>query len=119
MVLDEGDRVERIDARQPGVVEQRHVEGGGVVAHRREEVESEWEVERVATAPGPALDPALDLAEVAVEELADGELAAQRAEVEEIAHEVGGDSLGIVDPVALDVERRVTQSALASRPFET
>src|ERR1700682_4851951 len=79
VVLDEGDRVERIDARQPGVVELRHVEEARVVAHRREEVETEREVERVATAARPTLDPALDLTEVAVEELADDELALQRA----------------------------------------
>ena len=56
--------------------------------------------------------------EIAVEELADGEFAIQGAEVEQRWNELRRDPLHVVEPVALDVEARVIQSALASRPLK-
>jgi hypothetical protein len=71
VVLDEGHRVRRVSAGQPGVVELRHVKEARVVAHRREEIEPEREVERAATAVRAVLGPVLNVAKVAVVVFAD------------------------------------------------
>src|SRR5206468_916124 len=84
MVFDERDRVERRDSRQSGMVEIGHVEPPGIGAHRLED-----EAQRKVESGGPPAHalliehPLIDENAIAVEELADGELARHRFPGEE------------------------------------
>ena len=109
----------RVDTGEPAVVELRHVKEARAIAHRREQVKSEREVERVTTALGSTLDPALDTGEVAIEEFANDEFARQLARMEEVADKICRDPLDVVAPITLDAKRRVIQSALDFKPPET
>ena len=88
------------------MVEVGHVEPARIVAHAGEhelerEVESAWSAGHAFRVENPLVDKR----RIAVEELADSELARHGLTVQERMQEIGGQALHVVDPIALSVQR--------------